>query len=101
MTVSYHYFEERKKRQDYINNMPEGKIVKDFVYVHPTAGKQIHRVLSNGVVEVLDITKTQLITKIIARPAQLVRLYKSIGEKVPHGLFITACRNKENGANEL
>lgn len=76
--ITRHFNNERSDRESFI----EEKIEKGYVLYSFLVdkghrdGKEIHTIYSNGVIEIENARTHRLITKLIARPAQLLR-YKN------------------------
>lgn len=84
-----HYKNKRYKREKFIKEYlyGNGNVVDRFVINrnHPN-GEEIHEVRDNGIVIVYNAHTLKIVTKIIARPKQLEKLYKSVGRTVPKWL---------------
>lgn len=97
MTTSKHYLNERGARQDAINALGEGEPVRSFEWAY-NGEKQRHTLTSTGIIIVYN-PAGKLITKLIARPGQINRYYKAIGEKPPRELMKLAGQHEAEGLN--
>lgn len=90
-----HYKNKRYKREKFINKYicDDGNIVDEFIIDkgHPM-GAEIHAITDNGIIIIRNLKTKKLVTKLIARPHQIMRYYKSTGRKPPpnyeHILYI-------------
>lgn len=99
--VSVHYFEDRQQRESLINEVGEGRVVDSFlVDHHHKDGKEIHNVTDTGIVIIQNYNTKIIITKIIARPNQIRRLYSSAGKKVPRSILRQTFKHTLNNMNE-
>lgn len=46
-------------------------------------GAEIHSVTDNGIVIIRNLASGKLVTRLVARPNQIMRYYKSTGRKPP------------------
>lgn len=79
----------RKSRQEVLlDNIPKGNLLQSF-YVDRGhyRGAEIHYVFSNGVVVIVNAKTKRLITKLIARPKQVIRYYHATGLTPPMELI--------------
>ena len=92
---SRHFMTNRKDRQEFIEErLGTGNEVRSFYVENGHAnGAEIHTVTDTGVIIIKNAITGKIITEIIGRPAQLKRLYSSIGEEVPKKLLKTAYKN--------
>ena len=92
---SIHYETERQQRDAFIEeNIGDGNIVDSFEVDngHPN-GAEIHSVTDTAIILIYNKRTNKLITKLIARPEQLKRLYRSVGRKVPRRLISLAYKH--------
>ena len=87
--VSNHYNANRNKRENFINKYlgGDGNIIDKFIVDrgHPK-GAEIHYITDNGVIIVRNQITGKLVTKLIARPAQLKRYYNTTDKEPPKWL---------------
>lgn len=70
-----------------------------FEVIDDRNGYQIHTLYSNGVVKVSN-RNGKLVTVLIARPGQIIRYYKAIGEYAPEEILSVARRHANKGYNK-
>lgn len=84
--VSKHYKNKRCEREVFIKKYlnGDGKVINSFVVDngHPDGG-EIHSVTDNGVIIIRNLKSGKIITKLIARPTQIKRLYSNINKEPP------------------
>ena len=84
--VSKHYKNQRHNREKFIkrhlNN--DGNIIDGFIVDkgHKN-GAEIHTLTDNGIIIIHNYDSGLLVTKLIARPQQIIRYYKSTGREPP------------------
>jgi len=101
MANTLHFDNERQKREAFIKEIGEGKVIDEFEWISNKPDKpEIHKVTDTGIILVYGKTTGKLITKLIARPRQISRLYKSVGRKAPQWLMAKAGSNKDKGYNQ-
>lgn len=99
--VTEHYHN-RKERQEAIEHMNPGKLVKGFIVENfHKNGPEIHWIFDNGVILVVNEWTKKLVTTLIARPAQISRYFRQCGLKIPHELIETARSNQLKGLNQI
>lgn len=102
-TYSLHYAEQRQDRESFIDgHLGDGNIVESFTVNrgHPK-GSETHSVTDTGIIIVRNTLTGKLITKLIARPEQLRRLYTSKGLKPPAALLRLAYKNNSKHFNNM
>jgi hypothetical protein len=94
--VSKHYANERLIRENVIRHLGKGYIVTEVRWDrgHPN-GAEIHKVLSNGVIEIYNERTEVLCTKIVATPSQIERYFEY--GKAPWWLVDKARDNRRKG----
>jgi len=99
MAVSFHYENHRKNREQFIQGKgyDTGKSVALFRVVR-NGTPQLQIVTSTGLIVVKDM-KGRVITKMIARPEQIKRLYAGIGMEPPEEVLMLAYLHNVNGYN--
>ena len=95
---SYHYLKDRQERRELIKSLGSDKVIYK-AYVDRNGSQQVHYITSNGVILIYDKIKKILITKYIARPNQIKRLYESNNKKAPNWLLKLAYEHKQEGLN--
>lgn len=95
MTVSKHYTNDRKEREQLIQWIGNGQIVKRVF-----TDRAFYAISSTGIVTIMNNKTFKVITRIIARPNQLRKLYAVHNETVPKYLINQAihyvhCRYNE------
>jgi len=83
MTTSRHYLNDRSKRQALIDLIGEGQPIATFtVDKHHPNGPELHTITDTGIIIIRNKRTKKMITKLIARPAQITRYFK----KIPQGI---------------
>lgn len=81
-----HYNNQRYIRENFIEEYlgGDGYIVDGFVVdkFHPM-GEEVHSITENGVIIIHNLKTGKLITKLLARPQQIMRYYESTGREPP------------------
>lgn len=83
---SIHYEKQRNKREKLIKNHinGDGNVVDSFVVNKRHAhGKEIHTITNTGLIIITNQETGKLVTKLIARPAQIQRYYKKSNKEPP------------------
>lgn len=87
--VSNHYKTNRHSRERFIHKRfnGDGEIIDSFIVDrgHPK-GAEIHSVTDNGIIIVRNANSRKLVTKLIARPNQVKKLYNSVDREPPQWL---------------
>lgn len=74
--TSYHYTHDRKQRERKIQKIGEGSIYAEFLVDHGHInGAEKHVITTTGIIIIYNAVTLVLITKIIARPAQIKRYF--------------------------
>lgn len=98
--VSNHYTYQRQAREQAIQKIGYGKPYATFIVDrHHPHGLERHVISTTGIIEVYAVRTNDLITKLIARPAQIRRYFKD-GE-APEDIIELARRHQIEGLNEL
>ena len=83
---SNHYKNKRSKREEFISKYcnGDGIIVDGFIVDkgHPK-GAEVHSITENGIIIVHNYSSGKLVTKLLARPHQIMRYYKATGREYP------------------
>ena len=100
--VSTHFSEERQDRDTFINNViGSGTVIDSFVIDRGhVGGAEIHSITDTAIIIIRNQKTNKLITELVARPAQLRRLYQKDGRQPPKWLLKTAYRNNRKKYNE-
>lgn len=98
-----HMVKDRRKRaQTIVEKVGVGEPVAQFrVDKQHKNGVEVHEVRSTGVVNIYDENKGRLVTQLIARPEQVERLYRGVGEKAPRNIIEKCVKNVSMKLNEL
>lgn len=76
--TSRHYSNDRRNRQNIINMIGEGTVIKEVVLDRGHRnGAEVHKVSSTGIISIYNLKSGKLITKLIARPNQIKRYYQN------------------------
>jgi len=62
-------------------------------------GSELHYVTFNGIIFIFNKNTKRLITVLIARPAQIERLYEAVGKKPLRSILMKAQKNMDKGLN--
>lgn len=85
--VSKHYKNGRCKREKFISEHlidGDGYMVDGFIVDKGhRRGAEVHSITSNGIIIIHNLMSGKLITKLLARPSQIKRYYKSSGRQPP------------------
>ena len=99
MTTSRHYMNDRKGREETIRRIGEGNTIKvAIVDKGHRNGPEIHMVSDTGIITILNQRTGKLITRLIARPAQIKRYYES-ESRIPAGLLDIARQHQRLALN--
>lgn len=98
-----HFSAERHGRDVFIHNtIGIGNVIDRFVIDRGhVGGSEIHCVTDTGIVIIYSQQTNKLITEIVARPAQLKRLYQTRGDNPPKWLLELAYSNNRHRYNEV
>ena len=98
-----HFDLDRQDRDNFIHNvLGIGNVIEEFVVDRGhVGGAEIHSVTDTGIIIIRNQLTDRLITELIARPAQLRRLYQTRGEKPPNWLLSLAYKNNKERYNEI
>ena len=90
--VSKHYIKIRNKREIFIRkHITDGNAIDKFVInKEHKDGKEIHSITDTGLVIIHNQKSGKLITKLIARPQQIIRYYNGINKEPPNQVLILA-----------
>lgn len=74
--TSKHYRQDRKQRESIIKTIGNGHIVKVVILDRGHRnGAEVHKVSDTGIISIYNLNSGKLITKLIARPAQIQRYF--------------------------
>ena len=97
---SKHYATDRQKREEIIQKIGYGVKVDSFIIDRGHRnGAEIHVITSTGIINIYNQRSHKLITKLIARPAQIKRYYTD--RPAPQNLLEIALQNVKNHYNEF
>lgn len=100
---TFHYDYERNERKAVVKRIGNGNpilIMHDIDKGHPN-GKECHVITDTGIVFIYNENTKQLVTTLIARPAQIQRYYDMINKKAPVWLMNIAKNHVALGLNEI
>ena len=99
-----HYKNKRYNREKFINKhlYGGGNVIDSFLVDkgHPM-GAEVHCVTDTGLIIVYNATSKKLVTKLIARPNQIKRLYEGVDRKAPKWLVDLAYWHNTLHYNEI
>lgn len=74
---SKHYTKDRQRREAIITQIGTGNVIKEVVVDRGHRnGPEVHKITDTALILVYNQRSGKLITKLIARPAQILRYYK-------------------------
>ena len=77
MTNSKHYTKDRKRREAIIAQIGTGNVIKEVVVDRGHRnGPEVHKITDTALILVYNQRTGILVTKLIARPAQILRYYR-------------------------
>ena len=92
--TSKHYLQDRQLREEVIQFIGYGTIIKSVVIDRGHAkGAEIHEISDTGIINIYNQNTHKLITKLIATPNQIKRYY-TVNEVVPQFLIKLAIAHK-------
>ena len=98
---SRHYTRDRQLRESIINQIGIGNVIKEVVIDRGHRnGPEIHKITDTALILVYNQRTGILVTKLIARPAQILRYY-SDDELKPRAVVKLARKHVEMGWNEI
>lgn len=97
MCTSYHYSKDRQVREKVITEMiGNGKIIKTVTMQEKNRSfPATYQISDTGIVTILDVSMTMIITRIVASPNRLRRYYQN--EPLPEKLLKNAINNVRKG----
>jgi hypothetical protein len=101
-SATEHFANDRQSRDTFIHEViGVGNTIAEFVVDRGhVGGAEIHSVTDTGVIIISNQQTGKLITELVARPAQLRRLYHKRGEEPPKWLLRLAYKNNRHRYNE-
>lgn len=94
--ISKHYTVDRKKREHIIEMIGAGEIIKKVIVDKGhEKGPEIHEISSTGIIVIKNQRTKKLVTKLIARPGQIRRYFKT--DKAPEYLINIAREHEIKG----
>ena len=105
--TSQHYQKQRTKREKFIDEClgGDGQVIDSFIVNREHQnGLERHDITDNGIIIIYNVESGKLCSKLIARPAQIKRYYKSTNKERPKEykkILALAERHKVLGYNEL
>lgn len=102
MSISIHYAQERNNRELVAESIGEGYIVDTFVVDKGhTNGLEVHQVTSTGLVLIFNRRTRKLVTKLVARPEQIMRYYFETNCVLPMSVLILAQEHEKLHYNQV
>lgn len=101
---SNHYKYKRYKRENFIKRRlyGNGKVIDSFIVDRGHKdGLEKHCVTDTGLIIIFNLKSQKLVTKLIARPKQIKRLYQSVNRKAPRWLLDLAYWHSTLNYNEI
>lgn len=93
-------FTKTKHYGDRQNRVKNGEKTIEQIFEVEKAGRlQLHIILSDATVVVVDKVRQSIVTLLNARPAQIKRYYQPLGLEVPQSLLAEATSNVMNKLN--
>ena len=84
--TSKHYKSQRYKREKFIEKYlgGEGCIIDGFIVDkgHPM-GAEVHSITDKGIIIIHNLNSGKLVTKLLARPQQIIRYYEHTNREPP------------------
>lgn len=98
---SRHYSTDRQSREAIITQIGVGTVIKTVVIDRGHRnGPEIHKITSTALIFIYNQRSGKLVTKLIARPAQILRYYKE-DEPKPTKIVELARVHTRMGYNEM
>lgn len=97
-----HLFYDRVERTDKINAMSKGaptRVASFLVDKGHRNGDELHIIRSDAVIEIYNRKSRRHITDLIARPGQIDRYYRAVGQTAPEKLISLAREHQVAGLN--
>ena len=92
--TSRHYLQDRQLREEVIQFIGYGTIIKSVVIDRGhVKGAEIHEISDTGIINIYNQNTHKLITKLIATPSQIKRYY-TVNEIVPQFLIKLAIAHR-------
>ena len=100
-TESIHYREERQQRETLIRTQVSiGKTIQTVLWDRGHKhGPELHHVTNTGVIIIENAYSHRIVTKYVARPGQIERLYDMAGAIAPRWLIQKAIEHQRRGYN--
>lgn len=101
--TSEHYNQDRDWREYLISTViGEGNLVDSFVVDKGHRnGPEIHSVTDTGIIIIYNKKSGKMVTKLIARPGQVIRYYKNEGKEIPWEIVKIAKRHQAEFCNQV
>lgn len=101
MANSKHYTKDRQRREAIITQIGTGNVIKEVVVDRGHRnGPEVHKITDTALILVYNQRTGILVTKLIARPAQILRYYKE-DEPKPTKVVELARVHARNKWNEM
>lgn len=105
--TSKHYQNQRNERERFIDEClgGDGRVIDSFIVDKGHKdGIERHEITDNAIIIIYNVVSGKLVSKLIARPFQIKRYYKSTGRRYPKGykrILALAEQHKILGYNDL
>lgn len=101
--TTLHYVNDRRARDDFIEHaLGVGAVIDIFSCDRGHAkGIEIHEVTDTGVIVIKNGVTHKVITKLIARPEQIRKLYRENSKEPPSWLIKKAYKNNAKRYNDI
>lgn len=97
-----HYAVYRTNRQKVIALIGEGEHFKSYLWDRGHKnGPEVHEITTTGIIKIYNRNTEKLITKLIARPGQLMRYFKTIDSQEKQKILNLAIEHERLGYNEV
>lgn len=98
---TFHYSDERASREALITKIGIGEPVASFVVDKGHInGLEIHQITTTGIILIYNMNSHKLVTKLIARPAQIMRYFSEDDKPIPYEILNIAMEHEKMGYNE-
>lgn len=97
--TSKHYSRDRKHRNDIIEMIGSGNVIKSVVVDRGHKnGPEIHEISDTGIITIFNKRTHKVVTKLIARPGQIRRYFDNVAD-IPAGLLKLAREHQKLAYN--
>lgn len=97
-----HYSSDRAHREQLIQSIGTGKVVASFrVDKGHKNGTEIHQITENAIITVYNERTHRLVTKLIARTAQIYRYFIETNKEIDYNVICKAYEHEKKGYNMI